>query len=156
MFKRIHFGYAGDQDGRDAAVLAEQVGRLCASKLSVVAAELPAGEDRELDVRRGDPWRLLLEARERLDLLVLGSRAYGSIRHPPLGGVSAAVMRGAHCPVLVLPRGEGVAGVAGSAGARPSEGVETPPPATVSPSQAQFFAAAKRAVYPLGQPADWA
>ncbi len=87
-----------------------------------VAAELPAGEDCELDVRRGDPCRLLLEASERLDLLVLGSRAYGPIRHALLGGVSAAVMRGAHCPVLVLPRGVEVAGVAGSASARASAG----------------------------------
>ncbi len=69
-----------------------------------VAAELLAGEDCEFDVRRGDARRLLLEASERLDLLVLGSRAYGPIRHALLGGVSAAVMHGAHCPVLVVPR----------------------------------------------------
>lgn len=87
-----------------------------------VAAELLAGEDCALDVRRGDPCRLLLEASERLDLLVLGSRAYGPIRHALLGGVSAAVMRGAHCPVLVLPRGVEVAGLAGSASARASVG----------------------------------
>jgi nucleotide-binding universal stress UspA family protein len=84
-----------------------------------VAIEL-AGEDCELDVRRGDPCRLLLEASERLDLLVLGSRAYGPIRHALLGGVSAAVMRGAHCPVLVLPRGVELAGAVASASARAS------------------------------------
>jgi len=88
MFKRILFGYAGDHGGRDAAVVAEQVARLCDSRLSVVAAELLAGENCELDVRPGD--------------------------------------------------------------------VETPRPTTVSPSHSQFFAAAERAVYPLGRAADWA
>jgi nucleotide-binding universal stress UspA family protein len=85
-----------------------------------VAAELLAGEHCEFDVRRGDPCRMLLDASERLDLLVLGSRAYGPIRHALLGGVSAAVMRGAHCPVLVLPRGVKMAGAVASASARAS------------------------------------
>jgi nucleotide-binding universal stress UspA family protein len=35
MFKRILFGYAGDPAGRDAAVLAEQLARLCDGKPSV-------------------------------------------------------------------------------------------------------------------------
>jgi nucleotide-binding universal stress UspA family protein len=80
-----------------------------------VSAELLAGEGCEFDVRRGDACRLLLEASERLDLLVLGSRAYGPIRHALLGGVSAAVMRGARCPVLVVPRGVPVSGAAANA-----------------------------------------
>jgi nucleotide-binding universal stress UspA family protein len=75
-----------------------------------VAAEQLAGEECEFDVRRGDACRLLLETSERLDLLVLGSRAYGPLRHALLGGVSAAVMRDAHCPVLVVPRGVEVPG----------------------------------------------
>ncbi len=83
-----------------------------------VAAELLAGEDYECDVRRGAACRLLLQASERLDLLVLGSRAYGPLRHALLGGISAAVMRGAHCPVLVLPRGVEVTGAVVRASAR--------------------------------------
>jgi len=70
-----------------------------------VAAELLGEDGCGFDVRRGDPCRVLLDASERLDLLVLGSRAYGPVRHALLGGVSAAVMRGARCPVLVVPRG---------------------------------------------------
>ncbi|MFI4990200.1 MAG: universal stress protein [Solirubrobacterales bacterium] len=85
-----------------------------------VAGELLPGEGCEVDVRRGDACRLLLEAGERLDLLVLGSRAYGPIRHALLGGVSAAVMRGAQCPVLVVPRGVQVAGAPTAATARGS------------------------------------
>ncbi len=68
------------------------------------AGEIVSREDVRLDVRRGDPSRVLVEASRSLDLLVLGSRAYGPLRHALLGGVSSVVMREAHCPVLVLPR----------------------------------------------------
>ncbi len=53
----------------------------------------------------GDPREVLVEQSEELDLLVLGSRAYGPLRHVLLGSVSARVIREAHCPVLVVPRG---------------------------------------------------
>jgi nucleotide-binding universal stress UspA family protein len=52
-----------------------------------------------------DPVRALCRAAEELDLLVLGSRGYGPIRHVFLGGVSGGVLSGAPCPVLVTPRG---------------------------------------------------
>ena len=67
-------------------------------------AELSPSEGVRLDVRRGDPCRVLVEASRGLDLLILGSRAYGPVRHVLLGGVSGPVMREAHCPVIVLPR----------------------------------------------------
>jgi Universal stress protein family len=44
-------------------------------------------------------------ASEQLDLLVMGSRAYGPARAVMLGGVSRQVVVRAACPVLVLPRG---------------------------------------------------
>jgi nucleotide-binding universal stress UspA family protein len=40
-----------------------------------------------------------------LDLLVMGSRAYGQQRAVLLGGVSRRVIAAARCTVLVLPRG---------------------------------------------------
>lgn len=58
-----------------------------------------------LTFRDSDPGRVLVEQSEQVDLLVLGSRAYGPIRSVLLGSVSSAVMRGASCPVLVVPRG---------------------------------------------------
>jgi nucleotide-binding universal stress UspA family protein len=67
-----------------------------------IAGEVGGGAS--IDVRRGDPADVLLEASAATDLLVVGSRAYGPVRHTLLGGVSAAVMREASCPVLVLPR----------------------------------------------------
>jgi nucleotide-binding universal stress UspA family protein len=49
----------------------------------------------------------LVDLSERVDLLVLGSRAWGPVRRIVLGSVSAGLTREAHCPVLVLPRGDG-------------------------------------------------
>jgi nucleotide-binding universal stress UspA family protein len=48
---------------------------------------------------------VLVKASEQLDLLVLGSRAYGPLRSVLLGSVSRRVTAGAHCPVIVVPRG---------------------------------------------------
>ncbi len=62
------------------------------------------GEEARIEVRRGDPVRVLLDTAATVDLLVVGSRAYGPVRHTLLGGVSAPVMRDSRCPVLVLPR----------------------------------------------------
>jgi nucleotide-binding universal stress UspA family protein len=59
----------------------------------------------ERETIRGDPASVLIERSRELDVLVLGSRAYGPARHALLGSVSARVMREARCPVLVVPRG---------------------------------------------------
>ena len=40
-----------------------------------------------------------------LDLLVVGSRGYGPVRHVLLGSTSTDVVSSAPCPVLVVPRG---------------------------------------------------
>ncbi len=56
---------------------------------------------------RGDPAEVLIERTRELDILMLGSRAYGPLRHALMGSVSARVIRNAHCPVLVVPRGVG-------------------------------------------------
>jgi nucleotide-binding universal stress UspA family protein len=59
------------------------------------------------EVIRGDPASVLIERSSDLDILTLGSRAYGPVRHVLMGSVSARVMREARCPVLVVPRGVG-------------------------------------------------
>jgi nucleotide-binding universal stress UspA family protein len=52
-----------------------------------------------------DPAAAILDvAAAGVDLLVLGSRAYGPLRRTLLGSVSAAVVRHAPCPVLLTPR----------------------------------------------------
>lgn len=75
--------------------------------LSRICAELSAGDGVpiEHETIRGDPASVLVERSSELDLLVLGSRAYGPLRHVLLGSVSARVMREARCPALVVPRG---------------------------------------------------
>ena len=53
----------------------------------------------------GDAATELAAASAELDLLVLGSRGYGSVRSALLGSVSRALVRSAACPVVVLPAG---------------------------------------------------
>jgi nucleotide-binding universal stress UspA family protein len=53
----------------------------------------------------GDPAGKLAEtAADGADLLVVGSRGYGPLKHVLLGGVSTALMHSAPCPVMVVPR----------------------------------------------------
>jgi nucleotide-binding universal stress UspA family protein len=56
-------------------------------------------------LREGRPAEVLADEGIELDLLVLGSRGYGPLRHAIVGGVSDRVIRIAPCPVLVVPRG---------------------------------------------------
>ena len=75
------------------------------ANLERVAGELGGSVPVHLETIRGDPSGVLIERSSKLDILMLGSRAYGPLRHVLLGSVSARVMREAHCPVLVVPRG---------------------------------------------------
>jgi nucleotide-binding universal stress UspA family protein len=59
----------------------------------------------EVDLVYGDPADSLLGFTATLDVLVMGSRAYGPARAVLLGGVSRRVTAAARCPVIVLPRG---------------------------------------------------
>jgi nucleotide-binding universal stress UspA family protein len=61
--------------------------------------------DADAMLLKGDPASRLSEAAAEMDLLVVGSRAYGPVRRVLLGSVSAAVMHSAPCPVMVVPRG---------------------------------------------------
>jgi nucleotide-binding universal stress UspA family protein len=74
------------------------------TELRSVAAALD-GVPVDTDAFVGDPADVLISVSEHLDLLVLGSRAYGPLRAVLLGSVSRRVLRGARCPVIVLPRG---------------------------------------------------
>jgi nucleotide-binding universal stress UspA family protein len=75
------------------------------TRLHQAVAELP-DELRALPVlEHGDPVRKLLEAAEvGVDLLVLGSRGFGPVMRLLIGSVSSRVIRGAPCPVMVVPR----------------------------------------------------
>jgi nucleotide-binding universal stress UspA family protein len=75
------------------------------TKLQQLAAGLGEHVPIDVDVQRGDPCGVLAARSEHLDLLILGSRAYGPLRHALLGSVSASLIRESRCPVLVVPRG---------------------------------------------------
>jgi len=109
------------------AVDGSVTGRLAAeAALETALAELAQGVDAEPDVLFQDPVEGLDAASELLDLLVLGSRAYGPMHAILLGGVSRRVIATAACPVLVLPRGAdglGPAAATGRATARPAAGL---------------------------------
>lgn len=62
------------------------------------------GIEARTELLEGPPATVLAERGVELDLLVIGSRGYGPIRHALLGGVSADVMRTSPCPVMVVPR----------------------------------------------------
>lgn len=92
--------------------------------LTRVCEELAAGDGVaiEHETVKGDPASILVERSGDLDMLVLGSRAYGPLRHVLLGSVSARAMREAKCPVLVVPRG--VTGDDGRADKQPASVAE--------------------------------
>jgi nucleotide-binding universal stress UspA family protein len=73
--------------------------------LDRAVAALPGGVEVETEIQVDDPADVLLHVSEHVDMLVCGSRGYGPLRSILLGGVSRRVVDGAHCPVLVLPRG---------------------------------------------------
>ncbi len=73
--------------------------------LERAVAALGAGVDVATEIHVGDPAEVLLHVSEHVDVLVCGSRGYGPMRSILLGGVSRRLVDGAHCPVLVFPRG---------------------------------------------------
>ena len=71
------------------------------------AGRVPEGVATDPSLLHGEPAEALVEAAADLDLLVLGSRAYGPIKGTVLGSVSSRIMAAAPCPVMVVPRGTG-------------------------------------------------
>ncbi len=70
-----------------------------------MALEQAGAADPERVVLKGGAVTCLCEAAEGADLLVVGSRGYGPLRHAFMGSVSAHLMRSCPVPVLVMPRG---------------------------------------------------
>jgi nucleotide-binding universal stress UspA family protein len=73
--------------------------------LDAMIAELPADVKATAKCMTGDPAELLADYSRHLGLLVTGSRGYGPMRSVLAGGVSGRVLRTAHCPVIIVPRG---------------------------------------------------
>jgi nucleotide-binding universal stress UspA family protein len=83
-------------DPRDAAE------RMLTHAIAVARAGSPdvaiAGE-----VLEGDPAATLIRASAGADMLVLGSHGHSAVFHAMLGSVADACVRGAACPVVVIP-----------------------------------------------------
>jgi nucleotide-binding universal stress UspA family protein len=62
----------------------------------------------------GEPAARIAQRAQTCDLLVTGSRGYGPLGRVVLGSVSATLLHEPVCPVLVVPRGIGVAATATS------------------------------------------
>ena len=65
--------------------------------------DVPEGVRFEGVVREGSPARVLIEASEEADLVVVGTRGHGGFTGLVLGSVSQQVVSHAKCPVVVVP-----------------------------------------------------
>jgi nucleotide-binding universal stress UspA family protein len=74
--------------------------------LDAAVKRIPAGISAASQRLEGSPRQVLSKASEDFDLMIVGSRGYGPVGQTFLGSVSAALIDGSRCPVLVLPRGE--------------------------------------------------
>jgi nucleotide-binding universal stress UspA family protein len=73
--------------------------------LRSVVAELGGDVPVEAEALTGEPAEVLVDFSKGVDVLVVGSRAYGPARAVLLGSVSRHAMAEAHCPVIAVPRG---------------------------------------------------
>jgi nucleotide-binding universal stress UspA family protein len=99
--RRIGVGYDGKTESSHArtvsAALADQLG----ATLEMITI---TGEDGPEPADPDDAAKELVERSRELDLLVVGSRGYGPVRHALLGSVTSELLKAAACPVLVIPR----------------------------------------------------
>jgi nucleotide-binding universal stress UspA family protein len=92
-----------DADPAEDAHARERLGAEAIFRNAV--GETASDLDVDLDVLAQDPADGLVAAAAHVDMLVMGSRAYGPKRAVLLGTVSRQVMERASCPVLIVPRG---------------------------------------------------
>lgn len=89
-----HAGEAGDLAAAQLKEVADAVHGAHALTVSAVS-------------RTGTPARVLVEAAEGADLLVVGTHGAGALERLLLGSVSSGVLHRAPCPVAVVPAGTG-------------------------------------------------
>ena len=82
------------------AIRAEE-GRLRQEARHAAAA---TGAEVRVEVTRGRPASALLGMSKDIDLLIIGSRRWGPVSRLLLGSTGEALMHGAACPVLAVPR----------------------------------------------------
>jgi nucleotide-binding universal stress UspA family protein len=116
------YGAPALMGGPSSPVVREDVDRHVQDSLDALVAELPTDVKTSTKRLTGDPAELVTDSSRQLDLLVTGSRAYGPLRSVLAGGVSGRLLRAAHCPVIIVPRGIEVP-LGGLFGAAPASAV---------------------------------
>lgn len=99
------YGTPAMMGGPSVASLRVDVDRHVEESLDALLAELPGDLKKTSKRLTGDPAELLAAYSEHVDVLVMGSRGYGPLHSVLAGGVSGRVLRSAHCPVIIVPRG---------------------------------------------------
>lgn len=86
-------------------ISADEMRREHSQLLGMSAALRGKGIDARAMLLKGDAAKLVLEKAEGInaELIVLGSHGHGLLRKALLGSVSEAIIRHAHCNVLVVP-----------------------------------------------------
>jgi nucleotide-binding universal stress UspA family protein len=78
---------------------------LAAAKADLATLLADVDHPVQSDATAGLPADELIGLSEHVDLLVLGSRAWGPVRRIVLGSTATTLSRESRCPLLVLPRG---------------------------------------------------
>jgi nucleotide-binding universal stress UspA family protein len=104
----IIFGYAGEAAVFDKGELIEAQTKFLEREVQAAVEQSPPGLKATGDLLSGNAAEALAARAEHgIDLLVLGSRAYGPVRKVLLGSVSANLVRDAPCPLVIVPRSAG-------------------------------------------------
>lgn len=104
----IIFGYGAGVAVIDRGELRESQTEFLEKEVAQAVEGSPPGLKASGEVLTGDAAQTLAERAEQgLDLLIMGSRAYGPVRKVLLGSVSAVLARNAPCPLVVIPRTAG-------------------------------------------------
>src|SRR5204863_9729787 len=100
--RRIGVGYDGKTESGQARTVATALAEELGAELETITV---TGDGDAEPADPGDAADDLVARSGELDLLVVGSRGYGPVRHALLGSVTKKLMVAAACPVLVVPRG---------------------------------------------------
>lgn len=130
----VAVAYDGGEEAQEALAYAEAIAKSTGATLEILTVERPTDPvggaiaytmalpqdvsdiqrqaldevDPSIDLRRrvlnGETATALTQACDDVDLIVIGSRGYGTVERVLLGSTSAALIHEAPCPVLVVPR----------------------------------------------------
>jgi nucleotide-binding universal stress UspA family protein len=111
--RRIGVAYAGGPGATATLEQATEIARACGASVTTLtvvhgaaasARERPAAEGfDDAVILRGDPAEALATASAGLDLLITGTREFGTVHSLLSGGVTRTLAHTARCPLFVIP-----------------------------------------------------